>query len=168
MRKVILLVIFFGMAGWWFMVGGRKMSEEHVRGFYRDYEAATLSRQPEALCNLLDDRFAGTAIVSMQGHIASTTQNKAETCESMHEQYASWSQIGDKMGGLLQLDSHYTIHSITISPDRRSATVEISTSLDVGGTIMLIRSRSKDTLVRQNGLVRMLNSDARGSVNMGS
>jgi hypothetical protein len=145
-RKVILLVIFFSIAGWWFTVGGRKMSEEHVRGFYRDYEAATLSLQPEALCNMLDDRFAGTAIVSMQGHIASTTQDKAETCESRHEQYA--------------------IHSITISPNRRSATVEISTSLDVGGTIMQIRSHSKDTLVRQNGLVRMQH-DARGSVNMG-
>lgn len=95
---------------------------------------------------MLDDRFAGTAIVSMQGHIASTTQDKAETCESRHEQYA--------------------IHSITISPDRRSATVEISTSLDVGGTIMQIRSHSKDTLVRQNGLVRMQH-DAHGSVNMG-
>jgi hypothetical protein len=71
------------------------------------------------------------------------------------------------MGGMLQLDSSYKINSIEIQPDGKSALVDYTSSLDVAGTIMNIRSRSTDTLIRRNGKVLMLRSDGTGSVSSG-
>lgn len=165
MKRIILLLTILAVAGWWLLVGGRQLSESHVRAFYADYERATLARQPQAMCALLDDRFSATGRVTVHGREApQTTQNKAQTCQSFEELYQTWAELGEKMGGLLQLDSSYTIHSITISPDGHSAMVEISTSLDVGGSLMQIRSRSTDTITRRNGLVRMLRSEGHGAI----
>ncbi|HEX5358001.1 MAG TPA: nuclear transport factor 2 family protein [Aquabacterium sp.] len=165
MKRIIFLLTLLAVASWWLLVGGRQISETHVRAFYEDYERATLARQPEAMCALLDERFSASGKVTIHGRETSqTTQSKAETCESFKELYQTWAELGEKMGGLLQLDSTYTIHSIKISPDGHSATVEISTALDVGGTLMQIRSHSTDTLVRRNGLVRMLRSDGHGAI----
>ena len=42
--------------------------------------------------------------------------------------------------------------------------VDVSSSLDVAGSIMNIRARSTDTLVRRNGKVLLLRSQGTGSV----
>lgn len=169
MKKLILLLVFFGTAAWWMLIGGRHITEAQARDFYSDYERATLSRQPDALCALLDDGFTSSGTVSAQGRRSATEhQNKAQTCSGYVDLYRTWSDLGDKMGGILQLDSDITIHSVTISTDGRTATVDVSTSLDVGGSLMSIRSRSTDTLVRKNGLVRLLRSEGHGSVGVGS
>lgn len=168
MKKISLLVITFGIAGWWFLVGGRTISDAHVRDFYREQEHATLSRQPEALCALLDDRFKSTGTVSLLEHKSRESQDKAQACNALAELYHTWADLGEKMGGILQLDSSYTIHSITISADGRSATADVSTSLDVGGSMMHIRSRTTDTLIRKNGAVKLLRSDGQGSIGVGS
>jgi hypothetical protein len=68
------------------------------------------------------------------------------------------------MGGMLQLDSSYKINSVAIQPDSKSATVDFSSSLDVAGTIMNIRSRSTDTLIRRNGKVLMLRTEGKGRI----
>jgi hypothetical protein len=73
--------------------------------------------------------------------------------------YAVWAELGAKMGGMLQLDSDYAIDEIAISSDGKTATVELHTSLDVGGSIMKLHSRSTDTLIRRNGKVLMLHSE---------
>jgi len=168
MKKVSLLIIAIGIAGWWLLVGGRTITDAHVRDFYRAQEHATLSRQPDALCALLDDRFKSKGTVSLLEHQSRESQNKAQTCEALAELYQTWADLGEKMGGILQLDSSYTIHSITISADGRSATAEVSTSLDVGRSMMRIRSRTTDTLIRKNGTVKLLRSDGQGSIGVGS
>lgn len=167
MKKTLLLAVFFGIAGWWLLVGGRRITEDQVRTFYQHQEAATLSRQPEALCAMLDDRFQSTGSVSMLGSQSKESQNKAQACAGLADLYQAWADLGDKMDGILQLDSDYTIHSITIAPDGRSAKAEVSISLDVGGSLMHLHSRSTDTLIRSNGMVRLLQSHGQGSVGVG-
>jgi len=49
MKRTLLLALFFGVAEGWLLVGGRRITEDQVGALYRDQEAATLSRQPEAL-----------------------------------------------------------------------------------------------------------------------
>jgi hypothetical protein len=168
MRKTLLLAIFLGIAGWRFLVGGRTITEDQVRDFYRTQEAATLSRQPEALCALLDDQFKSTGTVSMQGSKSLESQDKSQACSGLMDLYRTWADLGDKMGGLLQLDSNYTIHRLSISPDGRSATAEVSTTLNVGGSMMSISSHTTDTLIRRNGVVKLLRSEGHGSIGVGS
>jgi hypothetical protein len=167
MVKAILLLIFFGIAGWWFAIGGRQLNEAQVREFYRTQEAATLSRQPDALCELLDDRFQTAGRTVMAGEGSSSVLDKQQSCDGLRDLFASWEALGEKMGGMLQLDSHYTVHRITIAPDGHSATVDVSTQLDVGGSIMSLRSHTTDTLVRRNGRVSLLRSDGEGAVGVG-
>lgn len=164
MKKLIILIGLVGGAGWWLLIGGRHITEAHVNAFYADHEAATLSRQPQVLCGMLDDRFKASGIVISHGAQSSSVQDKAQTCKGLEDLYQAWADLGEKMDGILQLDSDYTIHRITISPDGRTATADVSTSLDVGGSIMNIRSRSTDTLIRRNGIVKLLRSEGRGSV----
>ncbi len=163
MKKLALLVVAVVAAGWWYFVGGRKLSEDHVNRFYQTYEAATLERKPEIMCSHLADDYQSTGTITVAGLVRTDSQRKAEACESLRKLYESWEKLGEKMGGLLQLDSSYTIHSIEIAPDGKTATVDVSSSLDVGGSLMKLRSRSTDTLVRRSGKVLLLRSDSKST-----
>lgn len=164
MRKFVLLAILAGIS-WWYFIGSRKISEEHVTRYYRDFEHAMLSRSPELLCSMLAEEFETVGTVSGGGRRVKSTHNKAQACEAYTDMYAQFDLMGKSMGGMVQLDSRYQINSIQIQPDGKSAIVDYSSSLDVAGRLMNIRSRSTDTLIRRNGKVLMLHSDAKGVVN---
>lgn len=166
MNKLVLLAL-LGGAGWWYFVGGRTISEEHVHRFYQQLEAATLSRNPQALCALLADDFETTGTLEIGGRRTTSTNNRAQSCEAYTAMYENFAMLGERMGGIVQLDSTYAINHIAIQPDRKSAVVDFSSSLDVAGTLMNIRSRSTDTLIRRNGKMLMLRSEGRGSVRSG-
>lgn len=158
--KKILLVVLLAIGAWWYFVGGRTLSEEAVRDFYRLQEHATLSRDPAALCSLLDKEFAASGMTTSGGSHA----DKGQTCDGYHAMYQGFESLGEKMGGILQLDYGYDIHSIQLSPNKKSATVDISYSLDVAGSIMNIRSRATETLIRRNGKILMLRSEENNGI----
>lgn len=166
MKKFILLAL-LGGAGWWYFIGGRTITEEHVTRFYQELEAATLSRNPEALCALLAEDFQSTGTVEIGGRRGTSTQDKAQSCQAYTAMYETFEQLGNRMGGIVQLDSNYKINSIAIQSGGKSALVDFSSSLDVAGTIMNARSRSTDTLIRRNGKVFMLRSEGKGSIRSG-
>jgi len=166
MRKFLLLATLIA-ASWWYFIGSRTITEGHVVRFYQDLEAATLSRNSEQLCALLDEKFQTVGTVVIEGRRNTSTQDKEQTCEAYSQMYQNFALLGDKMGGMLQLDSSYTINSISIQSDNKSAIVDYTSSLDVAGTIMNIRSRSTDTLIRRNGKVLMLHSEGKGSISSG-
>jgi hypothetical protein len=162
-RKLLLVAIAAGL-GWWYFIGGRKLSEAEVGDFYRSVESATLSRKPELLCALLADDFRSEGVVSVAGRHSAQVQDKAQACAAYEQLYASWEQIGKNMGGMLQLHSGYRINSLEIASNRQSAKVDISMSVLVGADLMNIRSRSTDTLVRRNGKVVLLRTEGRSGV----
>jgi hypothetical protein len=166
MKRIVLGVALIA-AGWWYFIGGRALTEEHVRAFYEEQERATLDRDPQALCNLLARDFESVGVVTVAGHVSPKTTNRKQTCAAYAGLYAQFEKIGDKMGGILQLDSQYDIHEITLASNRKSATVDVSSALDVGGTIMNIRGRSTDTLIRRNGKMLLLRSEGTGSIRSG-
>lgn len=166
--KALLLVVVIAVGAWWYLIGGQKLSEADVRGFYRDYEAAMLERKPDALCALLAEKFESTGVVMSGGASRSTSQTRGQACDSYRDMYAVWDTLGEKMGGTLQLDSDYKIIDLQIAPDARSATVEITSSLDVAGSVMNLKSHTRDTLIKKNGKVLILKSEGTGSVGVGN
>ncbi|MET0536011.1 MAG: nuclear transport factor 2 family protein [Steroidobacter sp.] len=166
MKKLFLLAILGGLS-WWYFVGSRTIAEEHVTKFYQDLEHATLSRNPEAICTMLAEDFETVGTVSAGGRRTTSTQNKTQACESYKALYETFEQLGNRMGGMVQLDSSYKIHSISIRPDGKSAVVDYWSSLDVAGSLMNIRSRTTDTLIRRNGKVLILRSEGKGSIRTG-
>jgi hypothetical protein len=162
-KKLVLVALAAGFA-WWHFVGGRKLSEEQVGDFYRSVEKASISRSSERLCSMLDDDFQSAGVANVAGRHTSQPQDKIQACASYEQLYETWDKLGKNMGGMLQLHSDYKIHSVELSGDRKTAKVDISTSMMVGGTLMHIHSRSTDTLVRRNGKVLMLRSEGHGAV----
>lgn len=169
MRTLILFLILVATAGWWYVVGGRKLDEDLVRDYYAQAQHATLHHDHETLCGMLSDQFTSTSqvVLGPQRVPSRDTADKAKTCDSWRDLFASWQRLGEKMGGELQLDAGHEIHSIVLAADRKSAVVDISTQLDVAGTITNIRTRSTDQLIRRNGRVLMLRSEGTGSVTAG-
>lgn len=163
MKKLLLVALVAGGA-WWYFVGGRELSEESVRNFYQQQEHATLTRDPEALCSLLDKKFEAAGAAATGDGNQRDHANRTQTCGSYRAMYQSFDSLGEKMGGVLQLDYAYDIHTIRISPDKKEATVEVSYSLDVAGSIMNIRSRATETLIRRNGKMLMLRSEGDASL----
>ncbi len=166
--KILLVIVAIAIGAWWYFVGGRKLAEADVRGFYQAHEAATLSRQPDELCALLADGFEASGSVAMGGASLASSQTKNQTCDGYRDLYAAWEKLGEKMGGTVQLDSNYEVSNIKIAADGKSAIAEVSSSLDVAGSIMNIKSRTKDTLIRRNGKVLLLRTEGAGSVGTGS
>jgi hypothetical protein len=167
MKKIVLALALIA-AGWWFFIGSRTLTEEHVRAFYAEQERATLDRDPKALCELLASDYESVGTVTVAGHLSpKTTTNRKQTCAAYAALYTQFEKIGDKMGGILQLDSQYDIHDIALASNKKSATVDVSSALDVGGTIMNIRGRTTDTLIRRNGKTLLLRSEGTGSIRSG-
>lgn len=161
------IAVFFVLAvgaGYWYVVSGRELNEEQVRAYYQSYDRAIGQRSPEAMCELLDKDFHSRDMVSTAGKRNAESLNKREACKSYRDLFASWAVIGEKMGGLLQLDSDFTINSINIAADKRSATVDVSFKLDVGGSLMNITSHSTDTLVSRHGQVMLLRSEGNSTI----
>ncbi|WAK03611.1 hypothetical protein [Methylobacter sp. YRD-M1] len=167
MKKLILIAPLVAAAGWWYFVEGRTLTEDNVLAFYKQQEAATLSRHPEELCAQMDDEFQAIGDVAFQDQERRDRINKEQACQSVRDMYKSFDDLGDKMGGTLQLDYGYSIHKIDISPDRKSAVVDVSYSLDVAGSIMHIRSRGTDTLIRRNGKMLVLRSEEKATLESG-
>lgn len=169
MRTLILFLILVATAGWWYFIGGRRLDDDLVRDYYLQSQQATLHHDHEALCSMLSNDFASTSQVSMGPQRVRTddSADKAKTCESWRDLFANWQRLGEKMGGELQLDAGHEIHSITLAADRKSAVVDISTQLDVAGTIMNIRTHTRDQLIRRNGRVLLVRSDGSASVTSG-
>ena len=165
--KKILLVLVLGVAAWWYFIGGRKLTEEHVRQFYAQSERLSLERKPEEMCKLLAESFEQLITTRVSGQDQTERHDKEESCKAMKRDYELFDQLGARMGGMIQLDSSYEIHSIDLSADKKRAIVDITSKLAIGGSLMKIRSRSVDTLIRRNGKVLIDHSDARVMVSTG-
>ncbi|WP_432722477.1 hypothetical protein R0381_001655 [Jeongeupia wiesaeckerbachi] len=150
--KWLLLASLLVVAAWWYFIGSRTISDEQARGFYTDYQNALFSREPKNLCALLADDF--------QGISNGTVSNKEQACAEAVVFFKSIERIGDSMDGILQLDSDIDVRSVTVATDRRQAVVNVENTLDVGGSIINIREKSSDTLIRRNGKVLLLKSES--------
>jgi hypothetical protein len=166
MKKFLLLVLVVG-SGWWHFHGWRILSEQSVNDFYHQQAIATLSRNPELLCNqLATDYKSSVVFISAEGR-AVQEANKTQSCDALIEMYANFEKIGAQMGGMLQLDYNYQIQKITISSDKKSAVVETSFTLNIAGSLMNFNASSVDTLIRRNGKVMLLRSEGKTRLSSG-
>lgn len=162
--RPLLLIAVLAVVGWYYFIGGRRISEDQISAFYQKQAEATLSRNPEALCGLLADEFEGHSSGVVYGQRVAATQNKAQTCESYRQMYGGIAEIGDKLGGIAQLDYQHDIEEVSISADSKSATASVRYNLNVAGNLMRYRGRSTDTLVRRAGRVLLQRSEEESSV----
>ncbi len=163
MKKIILLSILGGLS-WWYFIGDRKLTEEHVARYYEVQTAATLGRDPDKLCAQLANEYKSKISWIVDGKKIEQSRNKEQTCENSETVYRDFEALGEKMGGILHLDYSHEIQDIRFSPDRKTATVDISFTLKVGGSLITYTGHGTDTLIRKRGRTLLLHSEGAGKV----
>lgn len=158
MKKLIALVILIviATATWWFFIGGRTLSEARVNSFYQDVETAILEKDSDALCGKLATDFQASGTLLFGEQQRSDQLNKTQACEDMAELQRTYDMLNKKMGGMLAVSHTHMIHRISLSPGKRTATVEITHTLNVGGNLLSVNTHSTDTLIRKNGKTLLL------------
>lgn len=157
MMKVILLIALIAAAVWYFDIG-RRMTESEIRESYRTQVEALQRFDAKPLCDSLDNRYSGSVTMRNAGAPAKT-QDKATACAELTRTLRRFKTLSERTGGMIEPDYDYRIQSITLSPDRKLATVEVSSSVRIGD-MTLARSRSVERLVRRLGRIRNTGSES--------
>lgn len=166
MLRVIALVAVVCGAGWYYFVGGARLDEAMVRQFYLEEAHATLARDPDALCKLLARKSVVNQETLVLGQTISETLNRQQACEAQRKTFQLFDDLGEKAGGTLTIEYDYNIDKLEIAPNRKSATVEVSSTLKMGEAFVQIRSVSTDQLNREWGQVRILRADAKAKLRL--
>ena len=163
MKWIVLLGVLLA-AGWYYLIGGRQLDEQMVRDFYLARAHATLSRDPEAQCKLI----ATSAVLQIETRIAgqtkSETLNRAQACEQFRKAHEFFEQAGGKAGAMLTIEYDYELGKIELARDRKSASVEFSSTLKMGVAFMQFRTTSNDRVARNLGRAELGGAEAKTRV----
>jgi hypothetical protein len=158
MRILVLLIIAAG-AGWWWLVGSKRISEEDVHAHYMAQMQAFAERDAKSMCDALDDAFQGTdSMVSRAGRVQESL-DKAKACANMEQFFTDAKQMESQLPGGFQIDTDHRIESVTLSADRKQATVKVNSVIKLGNPqvlLMKFTSEQTDTFVRKNGRLRLV------------
>ena len=159
--KYLLAVILAVAAGWFYLIDGSKLDPSMVREFYETQSRHTYERDPEALCSQMSKHFSLRLEGRFGGQVTTGSYDKAAACRQIRTAFKFFAEMGDKAGGILTIEYTYEIRNLDISPNHKSATVEIATVLKMGEEFMQIYSDSTDRLQRSLRKVELVEQDAR-------
>lgn len=161
MKKKILLITLFLGGVLWFWHYRTTLSESKVSAYYDQVGEVIAAREVEGVCQLLADDYQGSDSSSFgEGRGAERQFDKAQACNATREMFARFNGADKNMSSLLNVKYSYKVNSIQLSPDKKSAIVDINYSLATSGNLMQIESHSTDKLIRKNGKTLLLRSDS--------
>lgn len=159
MKKIVLLVVLAGL-GWWYFIGGRTLTEEGVRKHYDEQSAAMARFDAEALCAMLHDDYEGkeTSVTPM-GTVKATV-SRDQACDNLGAALEPMKKMSEMSGGQAGISYVNKITRVTLSDDGKTATVEGEGRFSMAGSL-LIKAKYTEELVRRNGSILHLRSDAK-------
>ncbi len=156
MKTLVLLIILIALSLWYFDFS-RRMTDTSIRESYQVQAEAFARFDALPLCAAMDESYVNTVTLRGSNGIG-MTRDKTSACSELTLSLHQLGQLSKRTGGMLAPDFDYEITSITLAPNRKSATVEISSTLRMGRTT-LSRTRSVDHLIRRNGQIRSVACD---------
>jgi len=162
--KLILIVLALAAAGWYWLIGGRKLDEQMVRDYYMAQKHAVLSRDVQAQCELYSRKLQLHLKSRMGGQAQDVTLDKKAACEQLETQHKFFEDVGEKAGGMLTIEYEYEIRNIALAADKKSAQVDVVSTLKMGEAFMQISATSSERLERELGKVLTVAADAQTSV----
>lgn len=162
MRVWLLLLVLIGVA-LFYNLGGNRLDEQMVRDFYQRSEQALLAQDAEALCAMLAEDFQQTITLRVESQEKRETVDKPKYCRDLAASMEQVRRLQAAMGGRSPIEYRQTVVSVTLAPDKRSAEVEMRSTLAMPGVRMT--SRNRDTVVRQRW--KMLATHSEGTTWMG-
>ena len=159
-KKLLLIALLLGGALWYWHER-TTLSEDKILAYYDQVGEVLEARDPDGLCKLLADDYQGSDSSSFGEEQGAERQfDKTQACNATREMYARFNGADKNVSSLLNLKYSYKINNIKISPDKNTATVDVSYSLATAGNFMQIESHSIDTLIRKKGQTLLLKSQS--------
>lgn len=161
MKKLILLAIL--LAAWWYFDGGRRMTEASIRENYQVEMDATDRFDAEWLCAHMADNYHLVDVAHGSGRPIETDLDKSRACSRLTSSMRRMKRLSDATDGALAMDTGFEIESITLSPDRKLATVEATSTMRLGD-MTLARTKGIERLIRRNGRILSVGGETRSWV----
>lgn len=163
--KLIAIAVCAGYGIWFAAIGGKQITAEHVEALYKDYASAFDRGDGKAVCDMFSDNVRGKFSSTSRSMPVKEVVSKEAVCASVDDFYRSKKQMEDAVGNELYTNIEYTIKSISIAPDKKSATAEVLMEMRIGTeqkSLLDMRSTQVDVIKRNFGKARFVQSD--GSV----
>lgn len=160
--KAIGLLVCIGYGIWYLAIGGKQLNEQQVADLYRDYVSAFDRADGKAVCELFSDQVQGRFKSTSRTMPVKEVVDKASVCTAVDEFYRDKKTMEDAVGHELYTNIEYTIHKITVSPDRRTATAEVLLEMRIGtesGPLLDMRSTQTDVIQRSLGKAHFVRTD---------
>jgi ketosteroid isomerase-like protein len=161
MKKALLLLI-LGAAAWYYLVEGRKVKESHVRALYDHYWAAVDDNDSDAVCKMFDDKFSSVVRTRTPAGPVEERGTKQTACEGTEKFFELKKKMEERSGQTLYVNTEYTVDSITVNADGKSATARMVSEVRIGTeqrAFLTMRETQTDTIIRRYGRARFLDSD---------
>lgn len=159
MKKLILLAILAGLA-WWYVDHGRRLTDADIRASYEADMDATRRFDGDFLCARMSDDYTGSETSRQDGSDSEQRFDKAGQCQRIKRSIEAMQKLSAATGGRMALQIDYEIKDIELSPDRKRAIVQTVSTAKLGD-MTLARDRSTDHLIRRNGHILSVASEAR-------
>lgn len=127
---------------------GWTIDEAQVRQFYDRQLVAFRDFDHEAMCKDLAGDYRARLVQYADGRrLGETVLDSEGTCEMTRQTMEELRRLHARSRGLIAFDVRVDIGSIRVAPGRRSATVEVTTTIKLG-EMLIARSRGTERLSR--------------------
>ncbi|NOT89749.1 MAG: hypothetical protein HOP03_16455 [Lysobacter sp.] len=164
-KMVVIAFVFLGMILGLQMLRSKmsKIDEALVYEYYQDNINATRRFDARKLCAMYDLKYRMVDVSRGPRGEERIEMGRQEACKAVDESMTMMKKLVEKTR--VEPEFKYTIESVSISPDRRQATVKLRASMRIGKKLS-ITSSGTETLVRRLGDMRSLTSETRSKVSM--
>lgn len=150
----VLLVLVLGLH--LLRIESAKLDEDLVYDYYQKNINATRLFDAETLCGMMDPEYRMVDVGKTPRGEQRIVMGRKQACDATRESMGMMRRAVAKLR--VEPEFKYTIESVTLSPDRRRATVKVRASMRIGKAIS-VASAGTETLVRRFRGVRSLGSE---------
>lgn len=165
MKTIIALVLLLLLAlgAYVFSVRISMLDEDMVYAYYQDNINATRGFDAKKVCAMYDKSFRAIDISQGPTGEVRLSMNRKQACDATRESFEMLAKV--VKASRVEPEFKYTIETVTISPDRKQATVKIRALMRIGKNFS-ITTKGTETLVRRFGVVRSVGSETKSVVSM--
>jgi hypothetical protein len=165
--KKIILLICAGVGLWfaWNAANNRDLTEEHINALYSEAWRAFINNDGKAYCALFSDDLSGSSETRMQGMpVERKTITRKDACAAVDDLYTLKREMEEKAKITLYFNYDLRVDSVTLAPDKKSATVTSHDEIRIGterGALLTFQTQTTDKLRRHSGKIQIFQSDSR-------
>lgn len=166
MKKVVLLAVLAGLAGWYFHFS-RQLDEKLVNEYYDQQLLMLTEFDGQGLCATMAEGYRSTDVAFTPDGTKRTEMDSSQGCRDLEQELAQIQRLAHATQGILQPSYANRVQKVTFSEGDKLATVEGTVTIKMG-EFLLGRTRYTEKLIRRNGKVKSLGGESKSWLYGGS